>query len=223
MFPLFDSHKEPGFPIMTLGIILLNVYAFYLQITSPNPDAFIQTYSLIPSSVNSMQPSTLLPFITAMFLHGGFLHIISNMWFLWVFGANIEAYLGKIQYLFFYLFAGLVGNFLQYFLMPLSTVPMLGASGAIAGILGAYFILFPTHKIKTLVPFFFIFVADIPAVIILGYWFFLQVLAGTESLQSAASTGGVAFFAHIGGFITGMILAKLLKPTDYKQEHVWQT
>ena len=222
MFPLSDTDKAERFPIVTIGIILLNIYVFYLQITSPNPDAFIQTYALIPSTVNFADPTTLLRFVTAMFMHGGFLHIISNMWFLWIFGDNVESYLGRVQYLLFYLFAGLVGNFLQFFLMPTSAIPMLGASGAIAGVLGAYFILFPGHKVKTLLPVLFIFVVDLPAILVLGYWFVLQVLSGFESLPGAANTGGVAFFAHIGGFVTGMILAKLFKPSDYVQRNALQ-
>src|SRR5581483_3953817 len=204
MIPISDSVKSRGFPIFTVLLIALNVVVFLLELSSPNPDAFIQQYSLIPKLVNFSDTSTLLPFVTAMFLHGGFLHIASNMLFLWVFGDNIEGYFGAIFFLFLYLVSGIVGNLVQYILMPGSLIPMLGASGAIAGVLGSYFLLFPHSKIKTLLPiFFFITFVDIPATFMIGYWFFLQIISGVTSLSAAADSGGIAFFAHIGGFATG--------------------
>lgn len=213
MFPISDSIPARGFPLVNISIIVLTVFVFIQQLLSPNPDAFIAQYALIPANVDFANVATLLPFITAIFLHGGFLHIISNMWFLWIFGDNVEGYFGAIPFLLFYLFAGVIGNVLQYFLMPGSSIPMLGASGAIAGTLGAYYVLFPYAKIKTLVPFFgFITLIDISAPIMLGYWFILQLFSGTTSLPfTQAQSGGIAFWAHVGGFLTGVVFANLLK------------
>src|SRR5690349_13916700 len=148
MFPISDSIKSGKFPILTVFLIGITVFVFAQQLLSPNPDVIIQKYALIPTNVNFSNLNTLYPFITAIFLHGGFLHILSNMWFLWIFGDDVEARLGKIAFLLLYFLAGIIGNLVQYLLMPGSTIPMLGASGAIAGILGAYFILFPYSKIK---------------------------------------------------------------------------
>ena len=211
MFPISDSERTNKFPYINISIIALNIYVFYKELTAPNMDAFISNFALIPSSVNFSHISSFIPFITSMFLHGGFIHIISNMWFLWIFGDNIEEYLGHIKYLIFYLFAGFVGNILQYVLFPTSNIPMLGASGAISGVLGAYYILYPKSKIKTLVfIFIFITIMDIPAVIYLFYWFFLQLFSGIASLGAIAQ-GGVAFWAHVGGFLTGVIYATNIK------------
>lgn len=213
MFPLSDSIKSKSFPLVTITFIAINIYVFFKELVSVNPDQFVNTYALIPSSVHLGNPQTLIPFVTAMFLHGGFLHIISNMWFLWIFGDNVESYFGKIWYTALFLGAGLAGNILQFFLSPHSTIPMLGASGAISGVLGAYYILYPHSRIKTLVPIFlFITVIDIPAVIYLFYWFFIQLFSGIASIGSInQNVGGVAFWAHIGGFISGILAAQAAK------------
>lgn len=215
MFPLSDSIKAARFPYLNILIIATNIWVFYLQLTAPNLDEFVMKYALIPSLVDFSQPITLLPFITAMFLHGGFLHIISNMWFLKVFGDNVEGHMNPLLFLLLYFGAGIVGNVLQYLLMPTSTIPMLGASGAVAGVLGAYFILFPRSQIKTLLPiFFFITFVNVPAFVMLGYWFVLQIFSGVGSLGMPSDQGGVAFWAHIGGFIVGLIFGFLLKKTS---------
>lgn len=212
MIPLSDSIKSKRFPFFNVLLIATTVFVFIQQITSPNPEAMIGSYALIPSLVDFSNSQTLIPFVTAMFLHGGFLHIASNMLFLWVFGDNIEGFLGILFFLFLYFASGIAGNFAQYILMPDSTIPMLGASGAIAGILGSYYILFPHSKIRTLVPFFgFVSIVEIPAGFMLGYWFLLQVLSGTITLTFPSQTGGIAFFAHIGGFAAGLILTIILK------------
>lgn len=212
MFPISDSIHTPKFPFINIGLILITIFVFFLQLTIPNPEAFIFTYALVPAQVDFSNYTTFLPFITSMFLHGGILHIVSNMLFLWVFGDNVEAHLGHIQYLFLYVLSGIVGGVAQYILMSSSQIPMLGASGAVAGALGAYFVLFPHSKIRTLVPFFgFISLVNIPASIMLGYWFVLQIISGVTALPFSMETGGVAFFAHIGGFMTGLFLAKLLR------------
>lgn len=211
MFPISDSVKAIKFPIVNILIIVGTVLVFIQQLLAPNPDGIIESYALTPSHVNFHMAYTLLPFVTAIFLHGGFLHIISNLWFLWIFGDNIEGFLGHFLYPIFYLFTGVVGNLVQYALMPGSNIPILGASGAIAGVLGAYYVFFPRSSVKTIVPIFlFVTIVNIPASIMLGYWFFLQIALGVFSIASPA-LGGIAFFAHVGGFMSGMIVGKILK------------
>lgn len=211
MLPLRDSEPAGKFAFWTILIIAINIFAFYLEVTSLNIEAFITQFALIPSLVDFNNLETLKPFITSQFLHAGLLHIGSNMLFLWIFGDNVEARFGFFVFPFVYLLSGAVGAFLQYILMPQSTMPMLGASGAVAGVLGAYFVFFPHHKVKTLIPVFgFPAVVDIPASIMLFYWFFTQLFAGFASVTvTSAEVGGVAFFAHIGGFTTGWLFAKL--------------
>lgn len=212
MFPISDSIKADKFPFFTIGLIILTVYVFFQQLITPDPDAFIAAYTLIPSHVNFSNFATLIPFVTAIFLHGGFLHIISNMWFLWIFGDDVEAHLPRFVYFLLYFIAGIVGNFIQYILMPSSNIPMLGASGAVAGILGCYFVLFPYSKIKTVIFIFFYFtIMDISAPIMLGYWFVLQLISGAASLPFIGSQGGVAFFAHIAGFLCGVLVGTMFK------------
>ena len=210
MIPIADSEKSRRFPFLNILFIGLNVLAFYLQITALNPEAFIYKYALVPSEIDFSNFATLYPFVTSMFLHGGFLHIGSNMLFLWVFGDNVEGHLPPFVYLFLYLGAGIVGSLAQYFMDPTSTIPMLGASGAVAGALGAYFTLFPHHKIKTLVILpIFITIIEMSAVFMLGYWILLQLISGAGSVGLPADQGGVAYFAHIGGFAFGYIFAKI--------------
>lgn len=210
MFPISDSIQSRRFPLLNITIIAATIFVFIQQLLAPNQEAFIRSYALIPSLVNFADFSTLTPFVTAIFLHGGFLHIISNMWFLWVFGDDVEDRFGFFLFPILYIGAGIIGNVVQYALMPSSTIPMLGASGAIAGVLGAYYVLFPYSKIKTLVPiFFFLTVVEIPAPFMLGYWFILQVISGASSLPFSGSSGGIAFFAHVGGFISGIVFVKL--------------
>lgn len=208
MFPISDSAKTTRFPVLNFTIIIFTVYIFIKQLTSPNQDIFIMHYALIPAMVNFFDFSSLEPFVTAIFLHGGFLHIISNLWFLWIFGDNVEVKLGFILFPILYLGAGIIGNFLQYVLIPTSNIPMLGASGAIAGVLGAYYVFFPSSKVKTFIPIFGFLPAiiNIPAPFMLGYWFILQIILGVSSF-SLASQGGVAFWAHIGGFVFGVLFA----------------
>ena len=219
MIPLKDSQPTNIFPFWVYAIIALNIYVFFLQLTSSNPDLFIAQYALIPELVDFSNYSSLIPFITSQFLHGGFMHIISNMWFLYIFGDNVEERTGFLLFPLVYLSSGVVGALAQYIFMPDSAIPMLGASGAIAGVLGAYFVWFKKHTVKSLVPILgFFTVLDIPAHFILFYWIATQVIAGVGSIGS--DIGGVAYFAHIGGFITGWILAKLLpmRETRYETE-----
>lgn len=213
MIPLRDSHPAGKFPFWVLAIITLNIIAFYLEITSLNPEVFIAQFALIPSFVDFNNLETLKPFVTSQFLHAGFIHIGSNILFLWIFGDNVEERFGFLVFPVVYLLSGVVGGFLQYILIPHSSIPMLGASGAVAGVLGAYFVLFPKHSVKTLIPVFgFPAVVEIPASVMLIYWFFTQLFSGAASLAVAtASVGGVAFFAHIGGFFTVWVVGNLLK------------
>lgn len=213
MFPLSDSVKTQKFPFMMWFLILVNTAVFILEITAPNTDVFISHYALIPAQVHFNNYLTLIPFITAIFLHGGFLHILSNMWFLFIFGDNVEEALTPLGFLAVFLLSGIAGNILQYLIMPNGSVPILGASGAIAGILGCYYRLFPYSKVKTLIfVFFFVTVVDIYAPIMLGYWFVLQIISGLGSItHSSADQGGVAFFAHIAGFIIGVIMGNFIK------------
>ncbi|OIP57090.1 MAG: rhomboid family intramembrane serine protease [Candidatus Levybacteria bacterium CG_4_10_14_0_2_um_filter_36_16] len=205
MFPLSDTHRLKGFPFVTIGLIALNVFIFIEQLTSDDPNALISQFALIPKNVSFFNISTLTPFVTSIFLHGGFLHIAANMWFLWIFGDNIELEIGRIRYLLLFIFAGIFGNVMQYLFLSASPIPMIGASGAVSGILGAYAVIFPRNKIKTLLPLLFIFtVVQVPALFYTVYWFVIQLFSGIFSLPFAFQTGGVAFWAHIGGFLTGV-------------------
>lgn len=211
MLPIQDTHPSSRFPVWTVVIILVNIYVFYLELTSPIPDDFILQYSLIPNQVTPQNLNSLMPFITSQFLHGGFLHIISNMLFLWVFGNNIERTFGAFFFPLFYLASGVAAGFTQYFITPTSSIPMLGASGAVAGVLGAYFALFPNNKIKTLV-FIFIFVTvlNVPAYLLLFFWFITQFFNGVASISLNPNVGGIAFLPHIGGFLFGWFIALVL-------------
>jgi len=181
------------------------------ELIAPNIDAFINIYGLIPANIDFSSPQTLTPFISGLFLHAGFLHILSNMWFLWIFGDNVESIMGHIKYLGFYLFCGIAASLAQYLFIANSTLPMVGASGAIAGVLGAYLKYFPRNKIDTIVPIFGLpLIVAIPASFMLIYWFFIQAFNGIASIApTIVSTGGVAYVAHIGGFLTGLLFSSL--------------
>lgn len=208
MIPLKDAHPLSRFPFWVIVIILVNAYVFYLELTSPSPDRFISEHALIPGQVDFSNINSIFPFITSQFLHGGFIHIISNMLFLWVFGNNIEVSLGFILFPIFYLASGMVAGLTQYLVTPTAAIPMLGASGAIAGVLGAYFALFPNNKIKTLIfIFIFITIIDIPAYFLLFYWFITQFFSGVASISLNQMDGGIAFLPHIGGFLFGWFIA----------------
>lgn len=217
MIPLSDTKTSGIFPFVTIGLIIVNIIVFILELTSTDLDSFIARYALIPSLINFNDLGSLFSLVSAMFLHGDILHIGSNMLFLWVFGDNIEDRF-RFFYLPFYLLGGIVASLTQYFLDPGSTIPVLGASGAVSAVLGAYLVFYPRHQIKTLVPFFgFVTFVTIPATIMLVYWFVLQLINGAISLGAVGTGGGVAWFAHIGGFATGFILALLLKSFGSKQ------
>jgi len=217
MFPLYDTVRSRRFPFINWMLILLNGLIFYYEITlgEDRLNRFILNWGLIPAQLTSNYAESWLTVFTSMFLHGGWLHILGNMWTLFIFGDNIEDRMGHGNYLIFYLLSGAAAAILQSVLMPASQVPMIGASGAIAGVLGAYLILYPRARIASLVPIFFIFtLVEIPAVIYLGIWFVLQLFSGWESLQGAAS-GGIAWWAHIGGFLFGMFAVHLFAKRRY--------
>jgi membrane associated rhomboid family serine protease len=213
MFPLSDSVKASKFPYMMWLLIAVNVIVFIYELMTPNINSFINHYALVPSQINFNNYITLIPFVTAIFLHGGFLHILSNMWFLFIFGDNVEEALSPFGFLLLFLISGILGNVFQYAIMPHSSIPILGASGAIAGVLGCYYKLYPYSKVKTLIfIFFFVTILDLSAPLILGYWFLLQLISGIGSLtQTSADQGGIAFFAHVAGFIVGIFAAKMIK------------
>jgi len=204
MIPLRSSERTDSTASALLIIILLNVLVFLYEISLPRYalNAFIMQYGIVPDHFHYSS------LITSMFMHGGFFHIAGNMWFLWIFGDNVEDYLGHFTYLIFYLLSGVAAALAQVVLTPSSIVPTIGASGAIAGVLGAYFILYPRARVLT---WFFVFFVHIPAWVVLGYWFVLQFLSGaaTSLAYAGNSTGGIAFWAHVGGFIAGMVMVKL--------------
>ena len=211
MFPIKDHQNSGKFPFTNLALIAANIYVFSQQLFSPDPELFITTYALIPSGINFFDPLTLKSFVTSMFLHAGFLHIISNMWFLWIFGDNVEARMGHLKYFGFYILCGVAASVIQYFFIADSLIPMLGASGAIAGVLGAYLKYFPHNSVDTFIPIFGLpTIIAVPAGLMLAYWFFIQLFNGVASVTvTTASVGGIAFIAHVAGFTAGFLTAKL--------------
>jgi membrane associated rhomboid family serine protease len=212
MFPLRDSLRSHSLPIATIILIAANLYVFYLELSMSDRQltAAIRQYGMTPIKLvealsgGSTAIGDYLPLFSNLFMHGGWMHIIDNMWYLWIFGDNVEDWLGHVSFVAFFLLNGLIANVSHILLDPVSTTPVIGASGAMSGILGAYLILYPSARIKTLVPIFiFLQIFEVPALIFLGLWFFLQV-------QNSALTGtNIAWWAHIGGFLSGMILIKI--------------
>jgi membrane associated rhomboid family serine protease len=203
LFPYKDDNPSVLYPFTTYTIIGLNVSVFLLQfyIAGNNQDlarSIIFKFGLVPNRFN------IIDVITSMFLHGGIYHIVGNMWFLYIFGDNIESILGHIRFIYFYIFCGAGAAFLQFIVEPTSSIPMVGASGAISGVLGAYMIKFPKAKVHVIaVVIFFITTFVVPAQVVLGVWFLMQLSGGLGSL-GIDTTGGIAWFAHIGGFICGV-------------------
>jgi membrane associated rhomboid family serine protease len=212
MLPIRDHNPSRKTPYITIIFIVINIFVFLMELAAPDTEQFIRQYALIPVNIDLLNISSLTRFISSMFMHAGFAHIGSNMLFLWIFGDNVEADWGHFRYLLVYLFWGVSAALAQYSINPGSDIPMLGASGAVAGVLGSYLVLHPSAKIETLiVGFFGLFQrVNIPAYFMLGYWFITQFFSGTASIVTGtASIGGVAFFAHIGGFIAGYSTSKL--------------
>ena len=200
MIPLSDASRRPvHFPAMTLAIIMANFLMFYLELVNGN--AFVRQWALVPAHIANQ--TDLITLVTAMFLHGGWLHIIGNMLFLWVFGPSVEDVMGAAKFLAFYLLGGLVASLAQILVDPNSTLPSLGASGAVAAVMGAFLVNFPADRIRTLLILgIFIQITTLPAILLIGIWFVLQLVSQLGVLGGAGEAG-VAFMAHIGGFIFG--------------------
>jgi membrane associated rhomboid family serine protease len=203
MIPLRDIIPSRTTPYITVTIIILNTLAWFYELSVPNDvlPTFLQVYGVVPATFHA---STL---VTSMFLHGGWMHVIGNMWYLWIFGDNVEDRLGHGRFIVFYLLCGIVAAFGQILIDPTSTLPTIGASGAIAGVMGAYFVLYPQSRVLTLVTLIIFWeVIEMPAIILLGFWFLMQLFsAGAIAVTASTGGGGVAFMAHVAGFITGIV------------------
>jgi len=217
MIPIRDERPSGTFPFVTILLIVANVVVFGYELTLGQRalNAMVWRLGIVPARAAdhlfSLPPQVKefgLPFLSSMFLHGGFLHLIGNVWYLWIFGDNIEDRIGHFKYLLFYVLCGIIAGAVHVAFNPRSGVPCIGASGAIAGVLGAYFFCYPGARVLTLVPiFYFITFIHLPAFLLLGFWFLLQVMSGTRPGVEAT---GVAWWAHIGGFVGGIVLAILI-------------
>jgi membrane associated rhomboid family serine protease len=212
MFPLKDTIRARAFPLVNWLIILANVLVFAVFELPLGPrelDRFARLWGLVPAELFSGNPWAVLTVFTSMFLHGGWLHLLSNLWALYIFGDNVEDRLGSGRYLVFYLVCGVAAALAQSFITPEARLPLIGASGAIAGVLAAYLVLYPTARVYTLVPIFLLpWFVEVPAVIYLVVWFVTQFFSGVLSL-GVDTMGGVAYWAHIGGFAVGLLLVWL--------------
>jgi len=221
MLPIRDHLPTRRFAWVTVTLIGLNVIAFLVELlwmAQGTIDRTIYLMGVVPYQVtHAFSPQVALSFLTSMFLHGGFMHIAGNMLYLWIFGNNVEDAMGRLRFLLFYLFCGFTAAGTQVLVGPNVRVPTIGASGAIAGVLGAYILMFPRARIDTvLLLWSFIRIIQLPAIVVLGFWFVLQLLNGVLSFSPAA-TGGTAWFAHIGGFVAGLALSPLLR----RRERMW--
>lgn len=216
MLPLKDDIPTERTPVITIAIIALNILVFLYQLSlGPQQRVFIHALGAIPFEITNkvdLVPRIALPLkatiFTAMFIHGGFFHIFSNMLYLWIFGNNVEDTMGHSRFLVFYLVCGVAAAYSQIYMNPSSRIPMIGASGAVSGILAAYLLLYPHARILTLIFLgFFIQIVHVPALIVLSFWIIVQLINGTAALS--IKNGGVAWFAHIGGFIAGLALLKI--------------
>ena len=222
LLPLYDNVPCNRYPIFTRLIILANVAVFFYEISLPKLplQSLILHYGLVPDTLTDralrsrLAPNIYLNLLSFQFLHGGWIHIIGNMWYLWIFGDNIEDRLGPLRFLVFYLACGVISGLVQLAMTPGSHLPIIGASGAIAGVLGAYLVSFPGARVKTLVPIFiFITLIDLPAIFVLGMWFVIQLLNGMLPVGENLQPEGVAYWAHVGGFLGGILLLGLLLPS----------
>jgi membrane associated rhomboid family serine protease len=216
MVPIRDTIRHQRTPIATWALIAVNVYAFFREIALPPrlAERMIYVFGLVPARFLNpawavhvgLDPYSYWPFVTMMFLHGGWLHIIGNMWFLALFGDNVEDRMGPVRFLGFYLLCGVAAGFVHVITNPVSTVPALGASGAIAGVMAAYLVLYPRARIVAMfpiviIPIFF----EVPAILYIGIWFVMQFFSGTAAIFSGQQAEGIAWWAHVGGFITGLL------------------
>ena len=218
MFPIGDERVQGGPPpVITIGLIALNVLAFLVELAQPSEaalQAFIQAWGVVPqeySAAQDLPPTIPLPFwstlVTSMFLHGGWLHLGGNMLYLWIFGDNLEKVMGAARFAAFYLVCGLVASFAHIAFGPGSSIPAVGASGAISGVLGGYLLLFPRNRVRVLTRGG---IAQVPALVVLGFWIVIQLINGVGSVATTTESAGVAYMAHIGGFVAGLVLVKLM-------------
>ena len=216
MFPIRDTNRSDTFPIVNWMIIVINASIFIIQIRLPREtvEIIFNTFGVIPIRFVEFHPLAPISLFSSQFLHGGWLHIIRNLWILYIFGDNVEDRMGHLQYLVFYLITGIAGGLLQVVTQPFSITPMIGASGAISGVLGAYILFFPRARVLTFVPIFILpWLVEIPAVIFLGIWFLSQFV-NVINEASAIINSGVAYWAHLGGFGAGFILAQRYRKTS---------
>ena len=203
MLPIGDNIPGRNPPIATWLLIIVNGLVFVVELALPPParEAFLHLFGLVPARADYW------PLLTSMFIHAGWLHIIANLWTLWIFGDNVEDRMGPVRFVIFYLLCGLAGNLLHWFMYPESTLPAVGASGAIAGVLGAYFVLFPLARVIVFLPVLFVpFFFELPAVTYLALWALSQFWSGTLALALPQDVGGIGWWVHVGGFVAGVAL-----------------
>lgn len=213
MIPIRDEIKTHRTPIVNYVLILINVLVFlWMFLNSANAEQIFAEYALTPANLgDGIDLDDISDFFTSMFMHGGWMHLIGNMMYLWIFGDNIEDRLGHVGYLIYYLAGGIAAALLQIMINPGSAIPMVGASGAIAAVLGTYLILYPQSRVYTFIPIgYYARMRLMPAIVVLGMWFLLQLISGAGSL-GALDQGGTAYFAHIGGFLFGLLIGWLFK------------
>ena len=219
MFPIRDVIPSRTTPYVTFGLIIINVLVFLHQLSlGEHGERFIRTYGLIPADFSW------LTVLSSMFVHGGLLHVGGNMWFLWIFGDNVEDRMGHGRFVAFYLLCGVAAAVAQTYFAPDSTTPMVGASGAIAGVMGAYFVLYPKSRIVTLIPIFiFIQLIEVPAVVFLAIWFLWQFLQGLGSISIPGDSGmgGIAFWAHVAGFLAGVGSVLVFRRPERQEVEWW--
>src|SRR5712692_8878793 len=229
MIPRRDDIPSSRFPAVTLGLIAANTLVFLDELkVGPRLQDMLLDYAVIPARYTDpdvaqlfSSPQQVFAIFSSMFLHGGWIHILGNMWSLWIFGDNVEDRMGRAGFLCFYLLSGLAAGALHIAFNPLSRAPTVGASGAIAGVMGAYLLLFPYARVVTLVPIFiFLQTIELPAVFFLGFWFLSNLLSGIGSLAAHTGAGGVAWWAHIGGFLVGLLWALPLRRREVRR-HQW--
>jgi membrane associated rhomboid family serine protease len=203
MIPLRDVIPSRTVPFLTVSIIVLNALAWFYELGLPREDlpVFLRQFGVVPAYF------TVPTLISSMFLHGSWSHVLGNMWYLWIFGDNVEDRMGHFRFLIFYLLCGIVAALGQIFIDPTSTLPTIGASGAIAGVMGAYFVLYPQSRVLTLIPLIVFWeIVELPAIFLLGFWFLMQLFsAGAIAATANSQAGGVAFMAHVAGFLTGLV------------------
>ena len=222
MIPLRDANPTHRTPYITIGLIVTNILVFLVELLLESQSLlgpFLQQWAVIPVELRTFAPGEMVTVFTSMFLHGGWSHLLGNMLFLWVFGDNIEEKLGPVRFLCFYLLGGIVAVAAQVIIDTTSFIPLIGASGAIAAVLGGYLVEFPRARVVTLVGWFAV---QLPAVVVLGFWFVLQFFQGLASLDAAnMQNGGVAFYAHIGGFVAGLILIRPFQIGIEREQTDW--